>query len=147
MAVPSVAETAAVGQLIAARYRILRRLADGGMSQVWLATDEKLRRQVAIKKCALPDGLTAAEQRLVGTWTLRDARVVARVSHPHVIRILDVLPDTGEPWIVMEYVASRSLLQVIEDDGPLPPARVAQIGLAVLSALTAFATLRLYVRL
>lgn len=125
------------GQLVAGRYRLLRTLAVGGMGRVWLAADERHSREVAIKRCALPDGLSAAQRELVLGLTLREARAFARVDHPNVVRILDVLPEEQEPWIVMEYVASRSLLEVIQESGRLPPARVAAVGLAVLSGLNA----------
>ena len=125
------------GQVVAGRYRIVRPLADGGLGQVWLAVDETLGSTVALKKCALPGGLNAGEQALLRSWTLREARAFARVSHPNVIRTLDVLPDADEPWLVMEYVASRTLLEVIEEAGALPAARVADIGLAVLAGLNA----------
>src|SRR3954469_6841362 len=125
------------GQLVAGRYRIVRRLAVGGMSRVWLAADELLDRRVAVKKCGLPDGLGIPERALVREWTVREARAVARIVHPNVIRILDVLPGEDGPWIVMEHVPSRSLLEVIEQSGPLPPDRVAAIGLAILAGLAA----------
>jgi len=125
------------GQLVAGRYRLLRTLAVGGLGRVWLAIDETLGRQVAIKKCALPDGLSAAQRRLVRGLTVREACAFARIVHPNVVRVLDLLPGEEEPWIVMEYVASRSLLQVIQELGPLPPARVAAVGLAVLNGLNA----------
>jgi hypothetical protein len=124
-------------QLVAGRYRLLRMLGAGGLSRVWLAADELLHRQVAIKECALPAGLTAGEQDLVRGMMLREARAFARVSDPNVIQILDVLAGEDKPWIVMEYVASRSLLQVIQESGPVPPERAAAIGLAVLNALNA----------
>jgi hypothetical protein len=127
----------AQGHLVAGRYRLLRALAAGGMSEVWLADDERRSRSVAIKKCVPPEGLTAAQRDLVRDLTLRETRALTRVRHPHVIRILDVLSDDEEPWIVMEYVASRSLLQVLQESGPLPPARAAAVGLAVLHALNA----------
>jgi hypothetical protein len=125
------------GHLVAGRYRLLRVIAVGGMSRVWLADDELLGRQVAIKKCALPEGLSAAERDVLGGLAMREARAFAQVSDPHVIRILDVLPSAEQPWLVMEYVASRSLLQVIQDAGRLSPARAAAVGLAVLQGLTA----------
>jgi serine/threonine protein kinase len=127
----------AAGQLIAGRYRIVRPLAVGGLGQVWLGFDEARASTVALKKCALPGGLDAREQALLRSWTLREARAFARVSHPNVIRTLDVLPDDDEPWLVMEYVPSRTLLEVIEQTGPMPAPRVAGIGLAVLAGLTA----------
>jgi hypothetical protein len=130
-------EAAAAGRLVAGRYRLVRPLAAGGMSRVWLATDEARRRTVAIKQGDLPGGLTPAQQDLVREWTLRDARASARVRHRAVIRTLDVVPDTDQPWTVMEYLPCRSLQQVIDESGPLPPARVAEIGLAVLDGLAA----------
>jgi hypothetical protein len=126
-----------VGQRIAGRYRLLRPLAAGGMGGVWLAHDEADDDLVALKKCAIPDGLTPDEQDLFRVWTVREARAFAVVGHPNVVRTLDVLPGEDTPWIVMEYVASRSLQQVIDESGPLPPARVAGVGLAVLEALLA----------
>jgi hypothetical protein len=127
---------AAVGELISGRYRIVRPLADGGMARVWLADDLRHDRIVAIKRCVPPDTLAVTEQDLLRAWMLREARAFARVRHPNVIRTLDVLPD-ADPWLVMEYVPSRSLLQVIEESGPLPAHRVAAIGLAVLDGLAA----------
>src|SRR4029450_10004804 len=69
--------------------------------------------------------------------TLREARSAARLNHPHVVRVYDVVHEDGQPWIVMEYVASRSLHQVINEDGPYSPGAAARIGLAVLDALDA----------
>jgi len=126
-----------VGHLVAGRYRIIGPLGEGGMGRVWLALDEALDRQVAIKKCSVPDGLTEAEQTLLRDWTAREAQAVARVLHPNVVRIHDVLTDDDLPWIVMEYVPARSLLQVIKEDGALPAGQVARIGLEVLHALNA----------
>jgi serine/threonine protein kinase len=123
--------------IVARRYRLGRPIGSGGMGRVWLAMDEVLRREVAIKEVLLPVGLTdddAAELRL---RTLREARTAGKVSHPNVIRVYDVIYAENRPWIVMEYVESRSLAQVLKEDGPLPPAEVARIGLAVLGALAA----------
>jgi len=124
-------------RLVAGRYRIIRPLGAGGMGSVWLALDEALHREVAIKKCSVPDGLSEDEQQLVRDWTARDAQAVAQVRHPNVVRIHDVLTGDDQPWIVMEYIPARSLLQLINDDGPLPVGEVARIGLAVLHALNA----------
>ncbi|WP_433376444.1 serine/threonine-protein kinase [Actinoplanes sp. CA-142083] len=127
-----------VGQLVAGRYRLVQPLAAGGMGGVWLAHDELDRDDpVAIKKCEIPAGLTPDEQDLFRVWTVREARAFALVGHPNVVRTLDVVPGDDAPWIVMEYVPSRSLQTVIDESGPLPPARVAGIGLAVLEALLA----------
>ncbi|MBU2664791.1 serine/threonine protein kinase [Actinoplanes bogorensis] len=127
----------AAGDLIGSRWRVLGPLAKGGLGHVWLGADERTGRTVALKKCGLPKSLTAEKRSLVRLWVPREARAFARIQHPNVIRTLDVLLDGDAPWIVMEYVPSRSLLDVILADGPLPPARVAAIGLDLLAALTA----------
>jgi hypothetical protein len=123
--------------VIAGRYRLLRQLGAGGMGRVWLADDQMLGRHVAIKEVIIPADLspdTHAETRL---RTLREARTAARLNHPHVVKIYDVVHTEQQPWIVMEYVPSRSLQEVIDEEGALPPARVARIGLALLDALVA----------
>jgi hypothetical protein len=127
------------GDLVAGRYRLARPLATGGLSEVWLATDAASGRAVAVKQCVLPPGLPAAKQALVRDWTVREAGALTGVRHPCVVPVLDVVPDPVQPWIVMEYVPSRSLQRVIDSSGPLPPRRVAAIGLAVLAGLAAAA--------
>jgi Protein kinase domain len=88
------------------------------------------------KEVVLPEGLADDERGSLRVWTLREARAADKVDHPDVIKIYDV-PDDDRPWIVMEHVPSRSLLQVIREAGPLPVQRVARIGLAVLHTLDA----------
>jgi serine/threonine protein kinase len=106
------------------------------MGRVWEARDELLGRDVAIKEIS-PDGLSAAELGDLRERANREARAIAQVSHPNVVRIFDVVTEGGAPWIVMELVRSRSLLDVVNDEGPMPPERVARIGLDVLGALQA----------
>jgi serine/threonine protein kinase len=122
---------------IAGRYRLVRPLGEGGMGRVWLAHDETLRRDVAVKELVPSPGLNSTDQREMHERAMREARAIARLDHANVVRILDVLHVDGEPWIVMEFVASRSLQQVLVEDGPLLPAQAARIGLAVLAALRA----------
>src|SRR5258706_9525862 len=100
------------------------------MGRVWRARDELLHRDVAIKELLVP-----AEQD--GGRALREARAIARVNQANVVRILDALTANGTPLIVMEFVAGSSLLDVIEADGPLEPARVASIGLGIVAGLRA----------
>ncbi|MFB9239340.1 serine/threonine-protein kinase [Plantactinospora siamensis] len=122
--------------LIGERYRLLRLVGQGGMGRVWLARDEVLHRDVAVKEVALPDWLGGEEQDRLVARTLREARLTARLNHPNVVSVHDVVSVDSTPWIVMEYVPSRSLQDVLEA-GPVSPRRAAQIGLAVLDALTA----------
>src|SRR5689334_19814193 len=123
--------------LIAGRYRLLQPVGSGGMGRVWLARDEMLDRDVAVKEFLPPDWMTEDEQTRLRDRTLREARSAGRLNHPHVVRVYDVVHADGLPWIVMEYVASRSLHQVIIEDGPYSPVAAARIGLAVLDALSA----------
>ncbi|GAA0502794.1 hypothetical protein Ade02nite_36740 [Paractinoplanes deccanensis] len=116
--------------LITGRYRLGESLGQGGMGRVWRARDEVLERDVAVKE-VLNDS-DAAHRR-----TLREARAAARLSHPNVVQVFDVLEVDGKVWIVMEYVPSRSLQEVLHADGPLEPRRVARIGLELLAALRA----------
>jgi len=125
------------GHFIAERYRLLESLGRGGMGVVWHARDEMLGRDVAIKEVLLPLGLTAEEQQILFQRTLREARATARLNHPNVVTVWDVVEEDGRPWIVMELVRSRSLMQVLQEDGALPPREVAELGLQVLAALTA----------
>ncbi|GAA4602053.1 hypothetical protein GCM10023107_58950 [Actinoplanes octamycinicus] len=121
--------------LLAGRYRLGDELGRGGMGQVWLAHDEILEREVAIKQIDLPEELAGGDA--AARRTLREARAAARLSHPNVVQVYDVLSLDDRTWIVMEYVPSRSLRQVIADDGPLDVYRTARIGLDLLAALTA----------
>ncbi|HYN96946.1 MAG TPA: serine/threonine-protein kinase, partial [Pilimelia sp.] len=128
---------AAQPRVVADRYRLVEPLGQGGMGRVWKARDELLHRDVAIKELVPPPGLTPEERQEMRERTLREARAIARLSHPNVVRIFDILRTDGDPWIVMEYVPSRSLQDVLTQDGPLPAARVAEMALGMLAALRA----------
>ena len=130
-------EMAAAQILVAGRYRLHQQLGAGGMGLVWLARDEMLGRDVAIKEVVPPAGLSEKERNELRFRTLREARTTARLNHPNVVKIYDVVHTEEWPWIVMEFVPSRSLYDVITKDGPLRPEQAAQVGLAMLAALTA----------
>ncbi|BFU42967.1 hypothetical protein KRMM14A1004_12040 [Krasilnikovia sp. MM14-A1004] len=102
-----------------------------------MARDEMLDRDVAVKEFVPPAWMSDEEKGRLRTRTLREARSAARLNHPHVVRIYDVVHADGLPWIVMEYIESRSLFQVVREDGPFAPVAAARIGLALLDALTA----------
>jgi eukaryotic-like serine/threonine-protein kinase len=124
------------GHLVAGRYRLLQQLGRGAMGIVWQGRDELLDRDVAVKQIALPPMASEAEERLSFQRTLREARTAARLNHPSVITVFDVVEEDGMPWIVMELIKARPLDQVIAEDGPLTPAQAAQLGLSLLDALS-----------
>ena len=124
-------------RVVAGRYALQRLLGTGGMGRVWLATDGVLGRDVAVKEVTFPAVMTDAERGRLRERTLREARAAARLEHPRVTTVHDVVEEDGKPWIVMEHVPSRSLSEVLRDRGPLPARQVARIGLDVLDALGA----------
>ncbi|NEA40170.1 protein kinase [Streptomyces sp. SID11385] len=124
-------------RLISGRYRLLERVGSGGMGTVHLAEDTMLGRRVALKKLHVPPHLAEDELQRMYARTRREARSAAMITHPHVIVVHDVVDDDGLPCIVMEYVPSRTLADVLREEGPLPVAETARIGAAMLSALRA----------
>ena len=107
------------------------------MGVVWRARDELLGRDVAVKELAWSACLSVGEQQAACGRAVREAQSAARLSHRNVIQVFDVLEADGRPWIVMELLSPTSLRDVVQQDGPLSPARAAQIGLEVLAALRA----------
>ncbi|MGW3245303.1 protein kinase domain-containing protein [Streptomyces sp. NPDC001070] len=126
-----------VGRVITGRYRLLRRLGVGGMGRVWLAYDQELACEVALKEIVLPPGVPEREVSSRIARARGEARHAARLrTHPHVVTVHDIVEEEGLPWIVMEFVpGAMDLEAVVREHGPLPPAEVARIGLAVLDAL------------
>ncbi|MFF7599548.1 serine/threonine-protein kinase [Streptomyces mirabilis] len=120
--------------MVTGRYRLAESIGQGGMGRVWRATDEMLDRQVAVKEMRI-DGLDPEDTRTRRERTLREARATARIDHPNVVRIYDVVDQGERLWIVMELVAGRSLEQLVVEDGPLDPPTAARIGLELVAAL------------
>ncbi|WP_333771713.1 serine/threonine-protein kinase [Streptomyces sp. IBSBF 2435] len=126
------------GRLVAGRYRLMERIGRGGMGTVWRAEDELLDRQVAVKKLHPPQPhMLEEELATLFERTRREARAAARISHPNVIVVHDVVDDAGLPSIVMEYVPSVTLGERLKEGGALPPAEAARIGRGMVAALRA----------
>jgi len=130
-------------RIVADRYRLDERIGSGGMGVVWRAFDTRLNRIVAVKQLVLGPELSTADAEEGRARAMREGRIAARLEHPHAINVFDVAmgPDLEEdeqaqPWLVMEYLPSRSLADMLAD-GPLPPIQVAGIGAQVADALAA----------
>nr|WP_280758855.1 serine/threonine-protein kinase [Prescottella agglutinans] len=121
---------------MAGRYRLRSKLGGGGMGAVWLAHDTLLDREVAVKQVTSTTGMDDAEAREVRNRALREGRNAAQLSHDHAIAMYDVAVESGEPWLVMEYLPSRSLAEAMNLVDTLPPLEVAQIGAQIAAALT-----------
>lgn len=122
------------GLWVTDRYRLVESIGQGGMGRVWRATDDMLDRSVAVKEMRI-DGLDTEDTRIRRERTLREARATARIDHPNVVRIYDVVDEGERLWIVMELVDGRSLEQIVVEDGPLGPRETARIGLELVAAL------------
>lgn len=122
---------------MAERYRLVERIGRGGMGTVWLAEDELLGRPVAVKKLLVPPHLNDDEIETLYERTRREARSAARITHPHVVVVHDVVDDEGLPCIVMEYVPSVTLGDLLKREGALPPGEAARIGRSMAAALRA----------
>ncbi|MFJ8001994.1 protein kinase [Streptomyces sp. NPDC096310] len=107
------------------------------MGKVWRAHDEVLHRTVAIKELTAGRYASEADRAVLHQRTQKEARAAARISHPAVVTVHDVLDHDDRPWIVMQYVDGPSLADAVKESGRLDPREVARTGLAVLDALRA----------
>ncbi len=121
--------------VIAGRYSPEREIGRGGMGAVWLARDEVLGRQVALKRIGLLPGADSTDLARAE----REARLSAQLNHPHVVAVFDVVVDaeTDHRWLVMEYVDGITLGQLVRDQGRLSPDEAAPLLLQVADALVA----------
>ncbi len=92
---------------------------------------------MAIKQVIVPLDLDRQVVPSLRSNAIREAQTAARITHPNAVRVYDIVQAQDLPWIVMEYVSSVSLRDVIKSRGPLSPGYVATVGLALLDALSA----------
>ncbi|MFJ4966226.1 serine/threonine-protein kinase [Streptomyces sp. NPDC088729] len=127
----------AAGLLLAGRYRLGDVLGRGGMGKVWRAHDEVLHRTVAVKELTAGLYVAEADRLVLHARTQKEARAAARITHPGVVTVHDVIEYDQRPWIVMQYVDGPSLADAAKETGEIAPREAARIGLHVLGALRA----------
>ncbi|MFE7329200.1 serine/threonine-protein kinase [Streptomyces sp. NPDC057565] len=125
------------GLVLAGRYRLGEVLGRGGMGKVWRAHDEVLHRTVAVKELTAGLYVAEADRVVLHARTQKEARAAARITHPGVVTVHDVVEYDSRPWIVMQYVDGPSLADATKESGEIAPREAARIGLHVLSALRA----------
>lgn len=130
-------QSTGTGLLLAGRYRLGESIGSGGMGKVWRAHDEVLHRVVAIKELTAGRYASEADRIVLHARTQKEARAAARISHPGVVTVHDVLDHDDRPWIVMQYVDGPSLADAAKESGRMPAAEAARVGLQVLRALGA----------
>ncbi|WP_373287208.1 serine/threonine-protein kinase [Streptomyces lacrimifluminis] len=133
----AVSDVSDEGRLIAGRYRLTEQIGRGGMGTVWLAADEMLNRRVALKRLHEDSRFAEDELALMYERTRREAQSAARIAHPNVVVVHDVVEDDGLPCIVMEYVPSTTLGALLKSGGTVSPEEAARVGRGMVGALRA----------
>ena len=103
--------------MIAGRYTLVREIGRGGMGAVWLGRDEVLNREVALKRVGMMPGGSSPDLERAE----REARLAARLNHPHVVAVFDLVTEDDHQWLVMEYVEGVTLSGLVNRDGALTP--------------------------
>jgi serine/threonine protein kinase/beta-lactam-binding protein with PASTA domain len=120
-----------IGRVLGKRYRLLSALGTGASAHVFLAEDVTLQRHVAVK--VLQPGLASDEAFLKRFRA--EARSVASLNHPHVLRVFDWGEDTDGPYLVMEYLGGGSLRDLLDRGDRLSPSQAAHLGTEVAQGL------------
>jgi len=120
-------------KLISKRYRIIKKIASGGMADIFLGDDLKLNRKVAVK---ILSANYAGDRNFVARFK-SEAQILARLNHPNIVQVYDWGEFNSSYFICMEYIEGESLKEIIEKKGPLPPETVADYAIQISSALLA----------
>lgn len=117
-------------ELIADRYRLVSELGRGAMGVVYATHDLRLERDVALKRMADPGQDYQMSMRFK-----QEAKALAKLNHPNIVQVYDVVSDQGFTWIAMELIKGQELADRITDTGPLPVTDILEIGKQLASAM------------
>lgn len=121
---------------LADRFDLIEPVGGGSMGTVWRARDQNLERTVAVKELLLPHGQGEQKATEAKNRALREARIAARLVHPHAITVFGVIDEQDRPWIIMEYLPSTSLADKLRE-GTMEVDEVIRLAIQLCSALAA----------
>jgi eukaryotic-like serine/threonine-protein kinase len=127
----------AANRLIANRYALKTALRSSELGTVWHAEDRLLGRKVVVREIVFPPWLAATERRATQASVLHEAGAAARLNHPGIVTLFDVVTDHHGIFIVTELIPGPTLADLVLTEGPLPSRRVAELGAEVASVLEA----------
>ncbi|MBN1874986.1 MAG: protein kinase [Anaerolineae bacterium] len=125
-----------MGLVLQNRYRIMAQLGQGGMGSVYQAWDTRLNIPVALKEMLPQEELPPQLLEDLRQQFQREAVILARLDHPHLVSVIDFFEEKGNAYLVMKYVEGENLDQRIERLGPLPEDEVVEIAAQMLDALS-----------
>ncbi|QDG54188.1 tetratricopeptide repeat protein [Persicimonas caeni] len=121
-----------IGRRLKGTYELEKKVGEGGMGNVYVATQYPLEREVAVKILKLSDSNPEGEH-----YFMREVKAINMLRHPNIINVVDFGKDeqTGTLFLVMEFLPGQTLKRIIKKEFPLDPVRICQIGIQTLNAL------------
>lgn len=132
MPVSATSTVNATAPVLIGRFRMIRLLGKGNQSEVYLAHDPHLDREVAIKTLQFA---SSTDQAANMSSLLAEARAVSRLQHPNIVTLFDAGEQAGQPYLVFEFVDGPTLAQVLKEEGPVSPVRGVELAIQILDAL------------
>jgi serine/threonine-protein kinase len=123
------------GTPVGGRYRLLEQLGSGASGTVYVAEDTILERRVALKEMHFGDSTDIEESSIIVARFRDEARALARLSHPHIVQVFDLVDEGDRCWIAMELVEGGDLSSLLRREGPLPWRRAFEVVVALAEAL------------
>ncbi|HEY2063279.1 serine/threonine-protein kinase [Amycolatopsis sp. NBC_01480] len=122
---------------VAGRYQLVELIGSGAMGMVWRGEDKILGRVVAVKELLMPVNQGEEKVEEAKNRAMREARIAARLQHPNAISVFNVVEHEDRPWLIMEYLPSRSLSAKLHDDGPMTVDEVIPVAVQLAGVLAA----------